>query len=129
MALQRALGMTAIDGRFGAQTAATVAKFQAAKKLRKTGVVDRATWNNVELTAHPLLPYRRTALRQGSRGAAVVALQKALRVTADGAFGARTTAAVRSAQAKAKRPQTGTVDTATWVAVERLAYPLGARRW
>jgi hypothetical protein len=37
--------------------------------------------------------------------------------------------AVRSAQAKGKRPQTGTVDTATWVAVEKLAYPLGARRW
>jgi peptidoglycan hydrolase-like protein with peptidoglycan-binding domain len=128
-ALQRALGMTTVDGYYGTDTAGTVAKFQAARKLRKTGVVDRATWNQVEQVAHPLVRYRSTALRTGSRGTAVQALQRALRLTADGAYGARTSAAVRTVQSRAHLATTGTVDARTWAAVEQQAYPLGVRRW
>ncbi len=121
--------MTHVDGAFGPVTAATVMAFQHARHLPRTGVVDRRTWEAVELVAHPLLRYRTTVLRTGSHGGAVVALQKALHVTADGAFGPRTAAAVKAAQRKGGIAATGTVATLTWVTVEKLAYPLGRRRW
>ena len=82
-------------------------------------MVDTATWNAVEKAAYPLLAYRRTVLQQGSKGATVTALQKALKVTADGEFGAKTLAALKAAQVKAKLPQTGSTDVATWIAVEQ----------
>ncbi|HYN28807.1 MAG TPA: peptidoglycan-binding protein, partial [Dermatophilaceae bacterium] len=58
-------------------------------------------------------------VRAGSRGVAVTALQRALRITADGAFGPATTTAVKAAQARARLAQTGVVATLTWKAVER----------
>ncbi len=128
-ALQRALGLADVDGAFGPQTASTVRAFQKVKHLPVTGVVDRRTWDAVELVAHPLLPYRRTVLRQGSRGTAVKVLQRALHITVDGAFGPQTAAAVKAAQRKGSIAATGTVATLTWVTVERQAYPLGRKRW
>jgi peptidoglycan hydrolase-like protein with peptidoglycan-binding domain len=128
-ALQRGLGMKSVNGVYDAHTAGTVAKFQKARKLRATGVVDRATWNAVERVAHPLLAFRKIALRQGSRGWAVKAVQWALHLPADGTFGTRTRLAVRSVQTRARLKVTGAVDTATWVALERQSYPLGKRRW
>jgi peptidoglycan hydrolase-like protein with peptidoglycan-binding domain len=83
-----------------------------------TGVVDAKTWAALELTTHPLLPYWGTVVKRGSTGATVVALQKALRITADGSFGPATEAAVKSVQATAKLSQTGVVGTLTWKAVE-----------
>ena len=59
-----------------------------------------------------------TVLRYGSRGAAVVALQKALRVNpASGWFGPTTQATVTSFQKAHRLPATGVVDAATWAAV------------
>ncbi|MBD3782537.1 MAG: peptidoglycan-binding protein [Micrococcales bacterium] len=116
--LQRALGGLAVDGHFGPATQARVISFQRSAHLPATGVVDRKTWDAVERAAHPLLPYWNTVLKRGSRGAAVVALQKALRVTADGSYGPATEAAVKAAQRAAHLAQTGVVATLTWKAVE-----------
>ena len=80
--------------------------------------MDRATWDAVERSVHPLLPYWNTVLRRGSHGAGVVALQKALRITADGSYGPATEAAVKAAQKASHLAQTGVVATLTWKAVE-----------
>lgn len=116
--LQRGLGGLVVDGSFGSLTLTSVKRFQTAKGLAVTGVVDAKTWAALELATHPLLPYWGTVVKRGSTGAAVVALQKALRITADGSFGPITEAAVKSAQASAKLSQTGVVGTLTWKAVE-----------
>ena len=116
--LQRGLGGLTVDGSFGPLTQSAVKAFQSKKGLTVTGVVDARTWNAVELKVHPLLPYWGTVLKRGSTGSAVVALQKALRVTADGSFGPTTEAAVKAVQSAAKLTQTGVVGTLTWKAVE-----------
>jgi peptidoglycan hydrolase-like protein with peptidoglycan-binding domain len=116
--LQRALGGLADDGAYGARTAAAVKAFQKAHKLAATGVTDGKVWQALENRDYPLRGYYGTVLRQGSRGAAVVALQKALRITADGAFGPMTTAAVKALQGRARIARTGTVASVTWKALE-----------
>ena len=108
--LQRGLGGLVVDGSFGPATVSAVKAFQSSRRLTVTGVVDGATWNAVERKVHPLLPYWGTVLKPGSTGAAVVALQKALRVTADGTFGPLTDG----------RRQGGSA--------ERQAHPDGCRR-
>ncbi|NHA68005.1 peptidoglycan-binding domain-containing protein [Phycicoccus flavus] len=117
-ALQDALGGLSVDGRFGPATEARVEAVQRAGGLSATGVVDGRTWDVVERRAHPLLPYWGTVLKRGSRGSAVVALQRALRITADGSFGPQTETAVKGAQRAARIAQTGVVGTVTWKAVE-----------
>ncbi len=116
--LQRGLGGLVVDGAFGSRTLAAVRAFQTSAKLSATGVVDRKTWDALELRVHPLHPYWGTVLKKGSSGTAVVALQKALRITADGAFGPQTEASVKAAQLTAKLTQTGVVGTVTWKAIE-----------
>ena len=117
--LQRGLGGLVVDGVFGSRTTAAVKSFQTAQRLTATGVVDRATWDKLEARAHPLLPYWGTVLKKGSTGTAVTALQKALKITADGVFGSQTETAVKAAQATAKLTQTGVVATLTWQAIEK----------
>ncbi len=117
-ALQRALGGLSADGRYGPATQARVVSFQRAAGLKATGVVDRATWDAVERSVHPLLAHWNTVLKRGSHGAAVVALQRALGLTADGSFGPATETAVKAAQKAAHLAQTGVVATVTWKAVE-----------
>jgi len=116
--LQRALGGLAVDGAYGARTAAAVAAFQKAHRLPGTGVTDVHVWAALENRDYPLRAYYSTVLRQGSRGAAVTALQKALGIPADGDFGPATAAAVKALQGRAKIARTGTVATVTWKAVE-----------
>lgn len=116
--LQRSLGGLSVDGVFGSRSTAAVKSFQAAQRIPATGVVDSTTWARLEARAHPLLPYWGTVMRSGSRGTAVVALQRALGITADGAFGPATERAVKAAQAKARIAQTGVVATVTWKAIE-----------
>ena len=116
--LQQGLGGLITDGVFGSRTLAKVRLFQSAHHLPVTGVVDARTWSALELVRHPLLPHWGTVLKQGSRGTAVVALQKALRITADGSFGPKTVAAVKALQKTAHLTQTGVVGTVTWKAVE-----------
>ncbi|HYN29072.1 MAG TPA: peptidoglycan-binding protein, partial [Dermatophilaceae bacterium] len=105
--LQAGLGGLSVDGAFGTRTTAAVTAFQKAGRLPVTGIVDRRTWDSLEARRHPLLPHWGTVVRAGSRGVAVTALQRALRITADGAFGPATTTAVKAAQARARLAQTG----------------------
>ncbi len=114
--LQRALGMKA-DGVYTAATARAVRNVQRAYRLPMTGVTDLKTWNRVELRAFPWLGYFATTLSSGSRGAAVVALQKALRITADGQFGPATRRAVVAVQQRYGLAADGIVRGATWRAV------------
>ena len=116
--LQRALGGLAVDGAYGARTAAAVKAFQKNHGLAATGVTDSKVWRALENRDYPLRAWYDTVLRSGSRGAAVVALQKALRIPADGAYGPQTTAAVKALQGRAKIARTGTVATVTWKALE-----------
>lgn len=116
--LQTGLGGLVVDGKFGSRTLTAVKAFQTSRKLTVTGVVDARTWAALELKVHPLLPHWGTVLKRGSKGTPVVALQKALRITADGSFGPKTEAAVKALQKTARLTQTGVVGTVTWKAVE-----------
>ncbi len=117
--LQRSLGGLTVDGGFGPLTEARVKAVRATLRLSATGVADPALWKALEARDYPLLAHWTTTLKRGSSGAAVVALQKALRISADGGFGPQTEAAVKAAQAKAKIAQTGVVALLTWQAVEK----------
>lgn len=118
VALQRGLRVTA-DGDFGPRTRSALVTFQKLQHISPNGVADRLVWDRLEKRDHPLVGYRALTLRQGSKGVAVVALQRALRVTPDGAFGPLTRAAVKAVQTRAKLSPTGVVSGVTWVAVER----------
>jgi peptidoglycan hydrolase-like protein with peptidoglycan-binding domain len=120
--VQSRIGGLVVDGHYGARTAAAVTAYRRANGLPRGTIVDRNVWNRLESRAHPLLPHWSTVLRRGSRGTAVVALQRALRVAADGDFGARTESAVRDAQARARLSVNGLVGVVTWRAVEKQAY-------
>lgn len=65
----------------------------------------------------PLTPYAGTTLRKGSRGAAVVALQRRLALVADGIFGSITEARVMAVQRSLRVSPTGVVTTPLWKAL------------
>lgn len=117
--LQAGLGGLAVDGAFGQATAGAVKALQTRWGLSPTGIVTLKTWNRVELTVHPLIGYWSTVAKRGQTGATVVALQRALRITADGSFGPGTESAVKAAQTRAKLASTGVVATLTWKAIEK----------
>jgi len=93
--------------------------FQAQHRMSPNGVADRLVWDRLEKRDYPLLAYRGLTLRQGSRGLAVAAVQRALRVTANGVFGSVTGASVKAVQSRARLAPTGVVSGWTWVAIER----------
>jgi peptidoglycan hydrolase-like protein with peptidoglycan-binding domain len=66
--------------------------------------------------------YKGLVLRQGSRGAAVVVLQRAVKVTADGAFGAKTRAAVMAFQTQQRIARNGVVTRPVWDRLEKRDY-------
>jgi hypothetical protein len=70
--------------------------------------------NGTPARPNPLTRYLGTVLRQGSRGAAVVALQRRLSLTADGVFGAKTRAKVIAVQQARHLPATGVVEDRLW---------------
>lgn len=77
--LQSLLGTLTVNGKFDADTQTAVKSFQSRNGLQADGIVAADTWAKL----HPIL-------RFGSQGSAVVELQQALGVTADGDFGAIT---------------------------------------
>ena len=117
--LQRALGGgLKADGAFGPRTAAVLTAWQRSHHLHPTGVADRVTWDALERRDFPLVQWWNTVLRKGSHGPAVVALQRALHLGADGQFGPVTERAVKDAQGRANLARTGVVATLTWRAIE-----------
>jgi peptidoglycan hydrolase-like protein with peptidoglycan-binding domain len=128
-ALQVALAIKPYDGEFGPITLKAVKAFQTARHLHPTGVVDAATWAQVQKVAYPLLPYRTIVLKQGSKGSVVKVLQRELKVVVDGEFGPKTAAAVKAFQKSAHLASTGVVAVKTWIALEAKHYPLGHKRW
>jgi peptidoglycan hydrolase-like protein with peptidoglycan-binding domain len=141
VALQKAMGVTA-DGAFGPRTEAAVKAFQTRRNLPANGIVGASTWaalmsngtgesasrgTSTPRVATPYTALMSTVLKAGSRGASVSTLQRALGgVAVDGAFGTRTTAAVKAFQKANRLPQTGVVDTKVWQALENRDYRLRA---
>lgn len=68
-------------------------------------------------TPSPLAKYRGTTLKEGSRGAAVKAMQKVVKATPDGIFGPQTKAKVKAFQKAHRLKQTGVVREAEWRAM------------
>jgi len=112
ISLQRTLHVTPVDGAFVPMTAAAVMAFQRTHRLTPSGIVDAHTW--AALLPSPLLPYRALVLRVGATGAAVTALQKALHIPSDGAYGPQTYAAVQAYQRGHRLTVNGIVTAAVW---------------
>jgi len=68
--------------------------------------------------------YKGAILRQGSRGSAVAALQRGLRVTPDGSFGPRTRSALVTFQTLQHISRTGVADRLVWDRLEKRDFPL-----
>jgi putative cell wall-binding protein len=142
---QKKLGVSA-DGAFGPLTRNALFAWQKKATVPVTGVLDKPTWAKLvpsgttapdpsdpstdggkDATATVLTPYLSTTLVRNSRGAAVVALQKALGFTGDdvdGVFGSATEAKVIGFQASYGLPPTGQVDPATWATLQKISFPL-----
>lgn len=106
------------DGQFGTRTATAVQAFQSAHGLTADGVVGARTWTG--LLAAGTTP----VLREGSTGAAVQRLQRALTaalgrtVSTDGIFGPATAQAVRDYQSGRGLGADGIVGAGTWSALQ-----------
>jgi peptidoglycan hydrolase-like protein with peptidoglycan-binding domain len=107
------------DGAFGPKTTAAVKAFQHAKGLPADGVVGPKTWSALNATGAASGGSGPT-LREGARGEPVRALQNRLNSlgfnvgAADGAFGPKTTAAVKAFQQSKGLPADGVVGPKTW---------------
>ncbi|HET9656104.1 MAG TPA: peptidoglycan-binding protein [Kineosporiaceae bacterium] len=145
-AVQKALVVPA-TATYGPATSAAVSAFRTSHKLRAGTTVDAATWRALLAAfavpsaappgtkpvppasppgtkpapvapADPLARYAGTVLRYGARGDAVVAVQRALRVSpVSGWFGPATRSAVVAYQKAHGIPTTGNVGPLTWHAL------------
>ncbi len=118
LVMMKTMGYDQIDGVFGPLTQTAVISFQQGAGLPPDGIIGESTWQR--MPADPDTP----PLRPGSKGRAVVGLQKGLlRFSgaaptdpgpADGDFGPRTEAAVKSYQEQHSLPADGVVGPRTW---------------
>ena len=106
------------SGTFDAGTTAATVRFQQARGLAGTGIVDSHTWTALLSTGDT------PTLRVGSTGYAVTRLQRALTaalartVDADGQFGPLTEQAVRDYQSGRSLGADGIVGPLTWAALQ-----------
>ncbi|TAK69115.1 MAG: SpoIID/LytB domain-containing protein [Actinomycetota bacterium] len=118
--LQARLGVS-VTGTFASKTKAAVKKAQRAHGLKRTGVVDAATWKALGITRWPAVVVGAAppGLKQGDAGPVVSLLQKKLKVKPrSGWFGPTTTAKVKAFQRSHKLKATGKVTKATWTALK-----------
>jgi peptidoglycan hydrolase-like protein with peptidoglycan-binding domain len=98
-----------VSGHFRAGTEKAVKRFQDARGIHVTGVVDKTTW-----------PTLVVVLRRGDAGQAVAVVQRALSflgfydAVVGGHFGPRTEAAVKRFQDNWELAATGVVNVVTW---------------
>ncbi|RWU85810.1 hypothetical protein CWN80_02280, partial [Janibacter hoylei PVAS-1] len=136
-ALQKKLRIDA-DGVFGSGTEKAVKAYQKSKELDQNGIVSPNVWRalaGLKYTktdpAKPtkpaapsgdLTPFLDTKIRKGDRGAAVTALQKKLKIDADGVFGSGTERAVKAYQKSKQLDQNGIVSPNVWRALAGKSY-------
>lgn len=132
MEIQTKLGLP-VDGTFGPKTASAVRSFQGSHGLTADGVVGPMTWSALDGAGVPTPPpvnlpeeTSRSAVAQGSTGAAVIDLQHRLGITTDGVFGPGTAAAVKSFQSEHGLTVDGVVGPQTWGALSEHAPPTTA---
>ncbi|MFF5322837.1 peptidoglycan-binding protein, partial [Janibacter hoylei] len=129
---QKVIGVSA-DGVFGPATREALKTWQSKNGIKVTGILDQATWDQmVKLGKIPprggddaggaLTPYLKTKIRLGSTGDAVKALQKELKISADGVFGSGTEKAVKAYQKSKELDQNGIVSPNVWRALAGLKY-------
>jgi hypothetical protein len=121
---QKRLGVVA-SGKFDMATFTKLVAWQATAKVPVTGVLDKATWVKIFGGVVPpppvttvYTPYKAVVLQQGSTGAAVVVLQRGLKVAADGDFGPKTRAAVVAFQTAQHLLANGIVTRPVWDRLE-----------
>jgi peptidoglycan hydrolase-like protein with peptidoglycan-binding domain len=105
----------AVDGNFGAQTAAALRAYQQAYRLPETGRLDETTLRSIlperfEASRAPVDVSNREVLRQAQRQLKALGFDPG---TTDGTFGPQTEAALRAYQQAYRLPQTGRLDEAT----------------
>ncbi|RYG76005.1 hypothetical protein EU513_14265 [Yimella sp. RIT 621] len=120
--LQQRLGGLVVDGSFGPATQSRLMSYQASKNLYVDGRVGPVTWaalGGFPGKAGEGKVCRVSTLRFGSTGELVRTAQQRLGgLSVDGSFGPATLARVRAYQASKSLPVTGTVDSATWRALD-----------
>ena len=125
--LQRLLDLPA-DGTFGPATDKAVRAYQEKKGLRVDGFVTDNVWKALNGEKYvkngdsstPEAP--RTSLRRGSTGESVKALQRLLKVTADGKFGSGTEKALKDFQKRKSLRVDGIVTDNVWKALNGESY-------
>jgi peptidoglycan DL-endopeptidase LytE len=105
----------AVDGNFGAQTAAALRAYQQAYRLPETGRLDETTLRSIlperfEASRVPVDVSNREVLRQAQRQLKALGFDPG---TTDGEFGPQTEAALRAYQQAYRLPQTGRLDDVT----------------
>jgi len=135
--IQKLIGVS-VDGQFGAATATALRSWQKTHHLTASGVVDAATWAAIRPARAQHICGRKVRgvgvtlgcakLAAGSNGLAVAVLQNALKITADGQFGAGTAAALKTAQTAAELTPTGATNRKTWKALHLNRTPVCTAR-
>jgi cell wall-associated NlpC family hydrolase len=130
--IQKLVG-TATDGAFGPATQKALKHWQKKHGVAVTGVVDTATWAALPPKVGRTACGRHVSgsgaaatcavLGNGASGLAVVVLQRALGVSADGQFGPVTGRAVKKLQRDRELHVTGTSTAKTWKALKRFGTP------
>jgi peptidoglycan hydrolase-like protein with peptidoglycan-binding domain len=105
----------AVDGNYGAQTAAALRAYQQAYRLPQTGRLDEVTLRSIlperfEASREPLDLSSRDVLVQAQRQLKALGFDPG---STDGTFGPQTEAALRAYQQAYRVPQTGRLDEVT----------------